>query len=53
VLSHALGFIIGALFGLLAATRCGTRWLDALPAWIAAIITPAVVLLAWIVALCE
>jgi membrane associated rhomboid family serine protease len=53
VLSHALGFGIGALFGLLAATRRGTRWLDALPAWIAAVVTPAVVLLAWVQALCE
>jgi membrane associated rhomboid family serine protease len=53
VLSHALGFTIGAMFGLLAATRRGTQWLEAFPPWIAATVTSATVLVAWVLALCE
>jgi rhomboid protease GluP len=51
VLSHALGFIMGALFGLAVATRRGARWLQAMPAWVAAAAMPAALLLAWFLAL--
>ena len=51
VLSHALGFVMGALVGLAVATTRGARWLAAIPAWLAAVITPAAVAFAWILAL--
>jgi membrane associated rhomboid family serine protease len=51
VLSHLLGFIAGATCGVLVATRRGARMLEAIPAWLAASITPAAVLLAWTLAL--
>jgi rhomboid protease GluP len=51
VLSHALGFATGALLGLAVATRRGARCIDALPAWLAAAMTPAAVLGAWALAL--
>jgi membrane associated rhomboid family serine protease len=51
VLSHALGFSTGALFGLGVATVRGKRWLESVPAWLAAVLTPAAVLSAWAVAL--
>lgn len=51
VLSHALGFIMGALLGLAVATTRGARWLDAIPYWLAAAAMPMALLLAWIRAL--
>lgn len=51
VLSHALGFLTGALLGLGVATVRGARWLESIPAWLAAVATPAAVLLAWALAL--
>jgi membrane associated rhomboid family serine protease len=53
VLSHALGFAMGAVLGAAVATTRGARWLDTIPAWMAALGTPAVVLFAWVLALCE
>jgi membrane associated rhomboid family serine protease len=51
VLSHALGFLTGALLGFAVATRTGARLLDAMPAWVAAAILPAWLLVAWTLAL--
>jgi rhomboid protease GluP len=51
VLSHALGFVMGALMGLVVATTRGARWIAAIPAWLAAVITPAAIALAWALAL--
>jgi membrane associated rhomboid family serine protease len=51
VLSHALGFAMGALLGLAVATTRGARWLAAIPAWLAAAMTPAAVAGAWLLAL--
>ncbi len=51
VLSHALGFAMGALLGLAAATARGARWVAAIPAWLAAAITLAAIVCAWILAL--
>jgi rhomboid protease GluP len=51
VLSHALGFLSGALLGLGVATVRGARWLETIPAWLAAVATPAAVLCAWALAL--
>jgi membrane associated rhomboid family serine protease len=51
VLSHALGFITGALLGFAVATRHGGRWLEAIPWWLAAAAIPATLLLAWTLAL--
>lgn len=51
VLSHALGFAMGALLGLAVATARGARWLAAIPAWLAATLTPAALLGAWALAL--
>jgi membrane associated rhomboid family serine protease len=53
VLSHALGFAMGALLGAAVATARGARWLDAIPAWLAALVSPATLFLAWALALCE
>lgn len=50
VLSHALGFAMGALLGYLAATVRGTRWLAAIPPWLAAVATAGIVMLAWALA---
>ena len=47
VLSHALGFAMGALLGLGVATARGARWLAAIPRWLAAVLTPAALLGAW------
>jgi membrane associated rhomboid family serine protease len=51
VLSHALGFAMGALLGLGVATARGARCIDAIPAWLAAAITPLALLGAWALAL--
>jgi membrane associated rhomboid family serine protease len=51
VLSHALGFLIGAMLGFAVATRRAERWLEAIPGWLAAVVTPAALLLAWFLAL--
>ncbi len=51
VLSHALGFAMGGLLGLAVATTRGARWLQAIPAALAAFITPAALLVAWALAL--
>lgn len=51
VLSHALGFAMGALLGLAVATARGARWLAAIPAWLAAVLTPAALLGAWALAM--
>ena len=51
VLSHALGFVMGAIFGFAVATARGARWLEAVPAWLAAAVMPAALLLAWFLAL--
>jgi rhomboid protease GluP len=51
VLSHALGFAMGALLGLAVATMRGARWLAAMPAWLAALLTPAALLGAWALAM--
>jgi len=51
VLSHALGFVMGALLGVGVATVRGARWLEAVPVWFAASAPPATLLLAWTLAL--
>jgi membrane associated rhomboid family serine protease len=51
VLSHALGFAMGAALGLAVATVRGARWLEAVPVALAAVLTPAAVLAAWLLAL--
>lgn len=51
VLSHALGFVVGALFGFAVATMRGARWLEGIPWWLAAAVTPAALLVAWALAL--
>jgi membrane associated rhomboid family serine protease len=51
VLSHALGFAMGALLGLGVATARGARWLAAIPPWLAAVLTPAALLGAWTLAM--
>lgn len=51
VLSHALGFAMGALLGLAVAARTGARCIESLPAWVAAAVLPAGLMLAWYVAL--
>lgn len=51
VLSHALGFVMGAALGLVVATTRGARWVAAIPAWLAAVITPAALAFAWMLAL--
>lgn len=47
VLSHALGFASGALFGMGVATPRGERWLRAIPAPVAVVVVLAAVGLAW------
>jgi membrane associated rhomboid family serine protease len=47
VLSHALGFVMGALAGTGVATTRGGQWLQAMPGWVAAAIAAGPVLLAW------
>lgn len=47
VLSHALGFVSGALLGLAVATGRGARLLVAVPRWLAAVAVPSLLLLAW------
>jgi hypothetical protein len=51
VLSHALGFIAGAVLGSVVATGVGVRWLQRIPAVVAAAISLGAVPLAWVVAL--
>ncbi len=51
VLSHALGFIVGALLGFAVATTRGARWLEGIPHWLAAAAMPAALLVAWALAL--
>jgi membrane associated rhomboid family serine protease len=51
VLSHALGFITGALAGVAAATRPGARLLSIMPTWMAAAVAIGPLLLAWSIAL--
>jgi rhomboid protease GluP len=51
VLSHALGFATGALLGVAVATERGARWLEIVPAWLAASLPPLAVLVAWTLAL--
>lgn len=51
VLSHALGFAAGVLFGALAASARGAALLRAVPAWIAACGALGAIVLAWAVAL--
>ncbi len=51
VLSHALGFIAGALAGVAVATTRGDRLLRTVPTWIAMLIAVAPLVVAWIMAL--
>lgn len=51
VLSHALGFASGALFGVAAASAYGAALLRAVPAWLAGSGTLAAIALAWALAL--
>lgn len=50
VLSHALGFITGALAGVLVATERGNRLLRNMPAWLAVSAATAPVVVAWTIA---
>jgi rhomboid protease GluP len=50
VVSHALGFVMGALAGVLVATERGSRWLAAIPSPVAAAIAIGQVLVAWTLA---
>jgi membrane associated rhomboid family serine protease len=50
VLSHALGFVAGVLCGVLAASHRGAAWLMRVPAWLAGIAVPVLVLGAWTLA---
>lgn len=51
VLSHALGFAVGALAGVAVATERGGRWLEKIPTWMVAVIAVGQMLLAWTIAL--
>jgi rhomboid protease GluP len=51
VLSHALGFIMGALAGVAVATRRGGELLKMTPAWVATTIAAGTVMSAWAIAL--
>lgn len=53
VLSHALGFAVGAVLGAAMAATRGERLINAIPQWLAALATFAAVLAAWALALCE
>jgi rhomboid protease GluP len=50
VLSHALGFAMGALAGIAVATERGARWLGAIPPLAAAMIATGQVVIAWLAA---
>jgi rhomboid protease GluP len=50
VLSHALGFVMGALAGMAVASERGARWLGALSPWAASVIATGQVVMAWIMA---
>jgi len=50
VVSHALGFVMGALAGVIVASRRGSRWLEALPAALAAMLAIGQLLVAWTLA---
>jgi membrane associated rhomboid family serine protease len=51
VLSHLLGFLCGVVFGALGASTRGARLLQALPAWVAVILTLGITVAAWGIAL--
>jgi rhomboid protease GluP len=51
VLSHALGFVMGALAGMAVATERVAKWIGIIPPWAAAIFAVGQVVTAWIVAL--
>jgi membrane associated rhomboid family serine protease len=51
VLSHALGFVTGALAGVAAATASGARLLLITPTWVAAAVAAGPLLVSWSVAL--
>lgn len=50
VLSHLLGFLCGIVAGALATAPRGMRMLQSMPTWLAAAISPVVLLLAWTLA---
>jgi rhomboid protease GluP len=50
VVSHALGFVMGALTGVLIATERGSRWTAAIAPWSAAMLAIGQVLVAWTMA---
>ncbi len=47
VLAHLLGFVCGALTGAMAAAPRGALLIERIPAWIAAAVPPAALLVAW------
>jgi rhomboid protease GluP len=51
LLSHALGFVVGTLAGVAAATERGDRWLRVIPTWMAALLAAGQVMVAWTLAL--
>jgi hypothetical protein len=51
VLSHALGFIVGALLGVAVATERGGKWLEKTPAWLAIALALGPLIVAWTMAL--
>lgn len=51
VLSHALGFAMGALTGIAVASEIGGRWLAAMPSWMVAIVAVGQVPIAWMLTL--
>jgi membrane associated rhomboid family serine protease len=51
VLSHALGFLVGALLGVVAATERGGRLLQKTPAWVAIVLALGPIVVAWTLAL--
>jgi rhomboid protease GluP len=50
VVSHALGFVTGALTGILTATERGSRWIASTAPWLATTIAIGQVLVAWTMA---
>ena len=50
VVSHALGFVMGALTGILTATERGSRWVASTAPWLAGAIAIGQVLVAWTMA---
>jgi hypothetical protein len=47
VLAHLLGFACGVIAGALAASARGAQLLRAMPTWLAAIIPPVMLVIAW------